>query len=186
MWLTAILLAAVVHSNVNPTPRRLGAFYFNGPDESQIWVDLEAQPVAKDDPPVRMNFTVKFKGRELRATPKVVAIRAGAGIYDAPTHVRVPVLQLHLADDTVFDLTAPGAPYGFVSSMPCHNADGNTAGCTADTIVSDMKFSDVEHLVATSSYVLVDALGFQVRLVPEDVAAIRALVEAVRDGAVVK
>jgi hypothetical protein len=185
MWLTAVLLAAVVHSNVSPTPRRIGAFYFNGPNESQIWVDVDAQPIGRNDPPVRINFTVKFKGRELPGSPKLITVRAGAGIYDAPTHVRVPVLQLHLADDTVFNLTAPGAPYAFVSSMPCHNAEGGVAGCTADTVVADMKFSDVEHLVA-SSFVLVDALGFQARLVPEDVAAIRALVEAVRDGATVK
>jgi hypothetical protein len=182
MWLTALLLAAVIHANVNPTPRRLGAFYFNGPNESQVWVDLDAQPTDRDDPPVRLNFTVKFRGRELQDKPKVVTIRAGAGIYAAPTRVRLPILQLHLADNTVFDLTAPGAPYGFVPSVSCDSSVGN---CTADTVVADMKFSDVEHLI-TSSYVLVNALGFQARLVPEDVAALRALVEAVREGAVVK
>jgi hypothetical protein len=177
--IAAVLLAAVIHGNVNPTPRRLGAVYFNGPNESQVWVDLDAQPIGKGGTPIRVNFTVKFRGRELDATPKTVTIRATAPALANPLLVRLPVLQLRLADDTVFDLTAPGKTYGFF-------AGGNLCeNCPSDTVAADIPFSDLEH-IATSSIVLVNALGFEARLVQEDSAAIRRLIEAVRGGAVVK
>jgi hypothetical protein len=178
MWL-AVLLAAVIHSNVNPTPRRLGAVFFNGPNESQVWVDLDAQPVGTGGTPIRVNFTVKFRGRELAETPKTVTIRATAPALANPLLVRLPVLQLHLADDTVFDLTAPGKTYGFFAAGPhCEN-------CSSDTVAADIPFSDLEH-IAASSVILVNALGFEARLIQDDSTAIRHLVEAVRDGAVVK
>lgn len=180
MWLVAVLLAAVIHTNVNPTPRRLGAVYFNGPNESQVWVDLDAEPLAKGgNAPIRINFTVKFRGRELADTPKTVTVRATVPALANPLLVRMPVLQLRLSDDTVFDLTAPGKTYAFFAGGPhCDN-------CPSDTVAADIPFSDLEH-IAMSSVVLIDALGFEARLVPEDAAAIRQMIDALRGGAVVR
>lgn len=179
MWLV-VLLAAVIHTNVTPAPRRLGAVYFNGPNESQVWVDLDAQPLAKGgNAPIRINFTVKFRGRELADTPKTVTVRATVPALANPLLVRMPTLQLRLADDTVFDLTAPGRTYAFFASgVLCKD-------CPSDTVAADIPFGDFEH-IATSSVVLVDALGFEARLVPEDAAAMRQMIEALRGGAVVR
>jgi hypothetical protein len=176
MWLVAVFLAAVVHSNVNPRPRKLGAVYFNGPNESQIWVDLDPQPTAGGDAPVRLNVTIKFRGRELHDAPKTATLRVSSNSLVAPMHIRLPVLTLHLADDTVLDLTGPGSVYTFTSS--CQK-------CASDTLLVEVPFSDLERMTE-SSVILVNALGFEGRLVPEDVAAIRTLMEAVRGGAVVK
>jgi hypothetical protein len=175
MWL-AVLLAAQLHVNATPQPRELGAFYFNGLEESQVWVDVAPPPAGDGDSPVRINVTIKFRGHELRGTPKTATIRASSNIFVAPLHVTIPVLKFHLADDTVIDLTAPGAVYAFTSN--CDN-------CAADTIVVDLPFTDVERMTA-SAVILVEALGCELRLSPEDMAAIRKLVEAVRDGVTVK
>lgn len=171
--MSLLLLLAVLHANPSPQPRQLGAFYFNGIDQSQVWVDLDPQPADRSAPPVRMNFTVRFKGRELDGPPKAVTIRVASNPLAAPTRIRLPILQLHLADDTVLNLTAPGATYQFTAS--CEN-------CSADTLAVDVPFADIERLTR-SSVVLVDALGFELRLLPEDMAAIRSLTDAVRNGA---
>ena len=175
MWL-AVLLAAVVHANVHPMPRQLGAFYFNSPDESQIWVDLDPQPTGGGEAPVRLNFTIKFRGRELDTTPAHATIRVTSNSFVAPTHIRLPVLTLHLADDTVIDLTGPGSVYSFTAS--CHT-------CPSDTLVTDIPFTVLEQMTA-SSVIVVNTLGFDGKLVSEDVAAMRRLVAAVKDGATVK
>jgi len=175
MWL-AVLLAAVIHSNVNPTPRRLGAFYFDPPGESQVWVDLDTQAATGGPSPVRINITIKFRGRELRGTPKTATIRAYSNALVAPLHIRVPVLKFHLPDDTVLDLTAPGSTYVFTAS--CET-------CSNDTIVTDVPFAELDRITGSSA-ILLEVLGFEGKLVPEDIRAIRELVEAVRDGAVVK
>ena len=175
MWL-AVLLAAVIHSNVNPTPRKIGAFYFDPPGESQVWVDLDAQAMTGGPSAIRINITIKFRGRQLRGTPKTATIRAYSNALVAPTHIRVPVLKFHLADDTVLDLTAPGSTYVFIAS--CET-------CSNDTIITDVPFAELDR-ITDSSAVLLDVLGFEGKLVQEDIRAIREFVEAVRDGAVVK
>src|SRR5260221_8651536 len=108
MWL-AVLLAAQLHVNATPQPRELGAFYFNALEQSQVWVELAPRPSGGGDSPVRINVTVKFRGRELRGTPKTATVRASSNIFAAPLHVTIPVLTFHLADDTVLDLTGPGS-----------------------------------------------------------------------------
>jgi hypothetical protein len=52
-------------------------------------------------------------------------------------------------------------------------------------VAADIPFSDLEH-IAASSVILVNALGFEARHIQDDSTAIRHLVEAVRDGAVIK
>lgn len=175
MWL-AVLLAAVIHTNVNPTPRRLGAVYFDPPGESQVWVDLDAQALTGGPSPVRLNITIRFRGRQLRGAPKTATIRAYSNALVSPLSIRVPVLKLHLADDSVIDLTAPGTTYTFTAS--CET-------CSNDTILTDVPFAELDRLVG-SSVILLEVMGFQGKLVQEDTRAIRDLVEAVRDGAVVK
>jgi CheY-like chemotaxis protein len=155
---------------------QLGAFYFNSPDESQIWVDLDPQPTGGGEAPVRLNFTIKFRGRELDTTPTHATIRVTSNSFVAPTHIRLPVLTLHLADDTVIDLTGPGSVYSFTAS--CQT-------CPSDTLVTDIPFTVLEQMT-TSSVIVVNTLGFDGKLVSEDVAAMRRLVAAVKDGATVK
>jgi len=88
----------------------------------------------------------------------------------------VPVLKFHLPDDTVLDLTAPGSTYVFTAS--CET-------CSNDTIVTDVPFAELDRITGSSA-LLLEVLGFEGKLVQEDIRAIRELVEAVRDGAVVK
>jgi hypothetical protein len=171
--ITAVLLAAVLHANASPSPRQIGAFYFNGPDQSQVWVDLDPVPDGGGAPPVRVNVTVRFHGRELHDTPKSATIRVTSNMLAAPQKIRLPILSFRLADDTVIDLTSgPAAVYTFVAS--CDK-------CSADTLMADVPFSALTHMRG-SSVILVNAMGFEGRLVQEDVAAIGRLIDAVANG----
>jgi hypothetical protein len=167
-----VLLAALIHPNAGPPPRVIGAFYFDALNQSQVWVDLD--PLSREGPsPVRLNFTIAFKGRTLTGPPKTATIRASSSMMANPLRVRLPVLRFHLADDTIIDLTTPDRVYLFTAS--CEN-------CSSDTLVTDLPFRDLQ-VIAQSSVVSVDAMGFDVRLVPDDMAAIRKLIDAVADGA---
>jgi hypothetical protein len=170
--ITLVLLAAVLHANATPAPRDIGAFYFNGTNQSQVWVDLDPAQAGGGEGPARVNLTIKFSGRELAGPPKTVTIRATSKALVAPTKIRLPILTFHLSDDTVIDLTGPGAVYAFTAS--CER-------CASDTLLADVSFSTLQQMTA-SSVILVNALGFEGRLSPEDVAAIRRLVDAVQNG----
>jgi len=54
-----------------------------------------------------------------------------------------------------------------------------------DTIITDVPFAELDRITGSSA-LLLDVLGFEGKLVQEDIRAIREFVEAVRDGAVVK
>src|SRR4029079_13120192 len=109
-----LLPAAVLHANASPSPRQIGAFYFNGPDQSQVWVDLDPVPDGGGAPPVRVNVTIRFRGHELHDAPKTATIRVTSNRLAAPQKIRLPILTFRLADDTVIDLTsgpAAGSPF---------------------------------------------------------------------------
>ena len=174
--ITAVFLAAVLHANASPMPRQIGAFYFNGPDQSQVWVDLDPVPDGGGAPPVRVNITIRFRGHELHDAPKTATIRVTSNRLAAPQKIRLPILTFRLADDTVIDLTSgPAAVYTFVAS--CDK-------CAADTLMADVPVSTLAHM-RTSSVILVNAMGFDGRLVQEDVTAIGRLMDAVANGATV-
>ena len=108
--------------------------------------------------------------------PKTATIRVTSNRLAAPQKIRLPILTFRLADDTVIDLTSgPAAVYTFVAS--CDK-------CAADTLMADVPFSALAHM-RTSSVILVNALGFDGRLVQEDVAALGRLMDAVANGATV-
>jgi hypothetical protein len=170
--ITLVLLAAVLHANSAPTPRDIGAFYFTGTNQSQVWVDLDPAPNGGGEGAVLVNVTIKFKGRELSSAPKTATIRAMSKALVAPMKIRIPVLTFHLSDDTVIDLTGPGTVYSFTAG--CKD-------CPSDTLLADVPFTVLQQMTS-SSVIVVNALGFEGRLLPDDVAAIRRLVEAVQNG----
>jgi hypothetical protein len=173
MWL--VLVAALLHPNSSPKSGELGAFYFDVLNESQVWVDLNPRVLEDGPNPVRLNVTVAFPGRTLASTPPRVRVRAKSDGGAFPLRVRVPVLQFHLHDGSVIDLTGPGSVYYFFPE--CDQ-------CAADTLKTDMAFDQLQTLAA-SPLIEADALGFRMRLTPSDVTALRKLVAAVSDGATV-
>jgi hypothetical protein len=168
-----LLVAALLHPNASPQPRDLGAFYFDAGDQSQVWVDLDPRPLETGPSPVRLNVTIGFKGRRLTGTPKTATLRASASSWVAPLRVRMAILQFKLADGSIIDLTTADRVFQFTAS--CEK-------CSADTLVTDVPFRDLE-IIARLAVVSVNALGFDVELVPADMAALRKLVDAVVDGA---
>jgi hypothetical protein len=171
-----LLLAAVIPANNTQQPQLLGAFYFDVLDQSQVWMNLEPEEVEAGPPPVVLNVTVVFPGRKLVAAPDVVMVRAQANQLAFPTRLRQAVLHFRTGDGRQYDLTAPGRSYEFTAS--CEK-------CPLDTLTTRMAFEELRE-IAGASGVSVEALGFQLRLAPADLAALQRLVEAVQDGAVVK
>ena len=173
--ITAVLLAAVLHANASPMPRQIGAFYFNGPDQSQVWVDLDPRVLEEGPNPLRLNVTVAFPGRTLAGAPPRVTVRAASNDAAFPLRVRVPVLKFILHTGEAIDLTGPGSVYQF--SAGCEK-------CPANTLTVDMPFAQLQ-TIAASPLIEADALGFRMRLTPSDVTALRKLVAAVSDGVTV-
>ena len=172
----SLLLAAVIPVNNTQQRRELGAFYFDALDQSQVWMNLEPEPMESGPRPVTLNFTVAFPGRRLTSTPDVVTVRAQSNANAFPLRIREPILRFTTAAGRLYDLTSPGRTYNF------------TAGCETcplDTLTTKMAFDELRELAA-SPHVSGDALGFAVTLAPADLAAIQRLIDAVDDGAVVK
>ncbi len=167
-----VLLAVLLHPNTTPKAGELGAFYFDTPDETQVWLNMEPQLVARGPNPVEITVTVAFKGRVLSAPPAHVSLRAAATGTAFPMQLRQAILRFELLGGQVVDLTAPGGKYLFSAS--CDK-------CQADVINAEMSFDDLQAL-ARSSATSVEALGFSLVLSPQDIAALQRLVKAVNDG----
>jgi hypothetical protein len=171
----SLLLAAVIPTNNTQQPRELGAFYFDALDQSQVWTTLEPAAADAGARSVFLNFTVAFPGRKLAGKPDVVTVRAQANGMAFPNRIRQPVLAFRGAGRE-YALTAPGRVYDFTAS--CEK-------CSNDTVSSRMAFDELVEMVHAPA-VSVDALGFELTLTAADLAAIQRLIDAVKNGAVVK
>jgi hypothetical protein len=170
-----ILLAVLLHPNASPQPGELGVFYFDVLNQSQVWVDLDPQLLEAGPNPIRLNVTIAFPGRELKTSPARATIRAASDSALFPLRVRVPVLRFRLHDGTLVDLTGPGTAYQFSAS--CEK-------CWNDTLVADIPFTALQTMAA-SPLIEVSAMGFELRLTPRNLVALRRLVEAVAQGVTV-
>jgi hypothetical protein len=172
----SLLLAAVLQTNATPAPGQIGAFYFEGMNESQVWVDLTPKSVEPGPSPVLLNVTVRFKGRRSTSAPAVADIRATSVPLAFPLRLRQPILRLVTSDGREYDLTAPGRLSRFTAS--CED-------CQLDTLTTRLAFEELRE-IARSSQVTLNALGFEMRLTPTDLKALGALIDAVNDGAAIK
>src|SRR5438552_1874528 len=85
-----------ISTRQNPDPREIGAFYFENPSESQIWINLEPTSNEAGANPLVVNATVKFPGTRLERPPAIIELRAQVLCYPIvfPERVRQPILIL--------------------------------------------------------------------------------------------
>jgi hypothetical protein len=167
-----------------PAFREIGAFYFDGLDESQVWVNLEPAHVDGPPDPIIFNITVRFPGTRLTREPATVGFRPQVRCIPAvyPTRPRLPVFTLRIDSSPRIDLSPDGKTSFFMPSCGGDNAGLNQ---TWDTVSATVPFAMLRQLVSAKT-VTVEAIGFTVRLTPEDFEAARALVRAVEHGVTVK
>jgi hypothetical protein len=164
--------ATILPPNSNPSSGRLGAYYFETSNRSQVWIDLEPQLLEPGPHPVRLNFTVEFHSRRLDHAPGTVEVRAMSVGSAFPLRMRRPILRFHTGKGTELDLTAPGRTFRFFSSC---------LECPSDTVIAQIRFDALQRF-AKSDSVDVDALGFTVRLKPTDLQTLHKFIDAVSNG----
>jgi len=189
-WLIAIAhaqtpRAAEVAPHQFPAFREIGAFYFEGLDETQVWVNLEPAHVEGPPDPIIFNVTVKFPGRRLEREPATVAfrpqVRCIPQVY--PTRARLPVFKLTMDSTPKIDLSPDGTTSFFMPS--CGGVNNPEVNQTWDTVATTVPFAMLRRL-ASAKVVTVEAIGFTVRLTPEDFAALNALIKTVEHGVTLK
>jgi hypothetical protein len=176
MWMlfVSLTLISIILPNPSPSLGRIGAFYFDVMDQSQVWINLEPQNSKPGPNPVKLNFTVAFPGHEIEHAPDAVDVRAEPnGVFFQRIQ---PILRFRIEDGSELDLTAPGKRFQFISR--CQD-------CAADTIVARMPFSDLRKIAGSSS-LAIEALGFTVRMKPEDLQSLRQYVQTVQEGVKIK
>ena len=167
----------------NPDLREIGAFYFENPSESQIWINLEPTSNEAGANPLVVNATVKFPGTRLERPPATVELRAQVRCYPIvfPERVRQPILVV-VIDGVKTDLSPDGVLSQFISTCSGVTRDGRF---TLDTVIAQVPV-DMLRRIAGAKAVGIDAIGFSVRLSPGDFEALRAFVQAVVRGVVIK
>jgi hypothetical protein len=167
----SLMLISILLPNPSPSFGRIGAFYFEVMDQSQVWIDLEPQNSEPGPNPVKLNFTVAFPGYEIEHAPDTVGIRAESNSVFLQ-RIRQPILRLRAEDGSEVDLTAPGKTFQFV---------GRCQDCAADMIIARMPFSDLCRIAGSSS-LTIEALGFAAHMRPEDIQSLRQYVQTVQGG----
>lgn len=176
MLSAALLLAAVLQTNATPSAGKIGAFYFEALNESQVWVDLSPEISEAGPPPVLLNITIRFKGRQSAAAPAFADVRASAVSTAFPLRLRQPILRLTTADGREYDLAGPGRVSRFTAG--CEK-------CPPDTLTTRVAFDELRE-IAHSPQVRMNALGFEMRLTPADLKALGALIDAVSEGVTIR
>ncbi|HYM22945.1 MAG TPA: hypothetical protein VEU08_07045 [Vicinamibacterales bacterium] len=166
-----------------PATGEIGAYYFDTPNESQVWVSLEPASEEAGPKPVFLNVTVKFPGTRLNGPPETVQLRAQVRCFPVvfPERVRTPVLVLSI-DGRKTDLSPDGQRSHFLPTCTGVPRDGRF---TLDTVVAQVPFDLVRRL-ASAKDVRIDAIGFSLRFTPEDYAALQSFVRAIDSGVVLK
>jgi hypothetical protein len=93
------------------------------------------------------------------------------------------VFKLTIDSAPTIDLSPTVHPESFF--MPSCAPPGADSNVTWDTVSTTVPFAMLRQ-VASAKRVTVDAIGFTVRLTPEDFAALNALVKTVEHGVVLK
>jgi hypothetical protein len=165
-------------TNTSPRVRDIGAHYFDSLNQSQVWVNIEPEPLEPGPTPILLNLTVAFPGRQLNQQPPTVTLRAQTPCFPMvfPERVRQPILRVVLNEATTLDLTAPGRIYHLTPS--CGKA-------SADAIVTDLPFGVLQQIIGEAD-VVIHALGFSARLVAADLIALRTFGHTMASGVVVR
>ena len=166
-----------VATNATPKLKEIGANYFEPLKQSQIWINVEPELLEAGPAPVSLNLTIAFPGFRLNDPPNSVAVRAQSRCFPIvfPQRARQPVLRFHVNNTAVIDLTAPGSTYQFIANCSESN----------DTVIAQVPFILLRQ-IAESGNVMVDALGFALRLTADDSAAWRLFLHTVEHGALVR
>lgn len=167
---------SIVATNTTPRVGEIGANYFESLKQSQIWINVEPELADVGPAPVLLNLTIAFPGDRLNHQPISVAVRAQPRCFPQvfPERLRQPILRFLVNGSMKIDLTAAGAAYHVVSS--CSESQ--------DTVIAQVPFRLLRQ-IAESTDVMVDALGFSLRLTTDDLAAWRLFVRTVQGGAVI-
>jgi hypothetical protein len=168
-----------IEQRQTPALREIGAFYFDTLNESQVWVNVEPKLVERGPDPIIFNVTVRFAGLRLDREPATVEFRPQVRCFPAVfmERTRVPVFRLSIDAGPQIDLSPDGKTSLFLSScgappkMPV----------TLDTVSRQVPFAMLRR-VADAASVTMDAIGFTVRLTPEDSTALKTLVQTVENG----
>ncbi len=166
----------MLQTNATPAAGQIGAFYFEALNESQVWVDLSPEISEAGPPPVLLNITIRFKGRQSAAAPAFADVRASAVSTAFPLRLRQPILRLTTADGREHDLAGPGRVSRFTAG--CEK-------CPPDTLTTRVAFDELRE-IAHSPQVRMNALGFEMRLTPADLKALGALIDAVSEGVTIR
>jgi hypothetical protein len=151
--------------------RQIGAYYFEAFQKSEVWISLEPQGLQLGPNPLRLNVTASFPGRSIDHPPSVVELRAESIGGTFPNKVRQPAFRLDFDRGVELDLTDQAHSFQFVSSC---------AACQLDTVVARVPVAVLRDLA--TSRTLIHALGFAVRFQPEDLMALRKLVDTLNQG----
>jgi hypothetical protein len=168
----------ILSQNLTPSLGRIGAFYFEGKDQSQVWINLAPQSLEPGPNPVVLNVTVSFPGRILKHAPDTIEVRAEAVCIAYPDRRRHPIVRFHLGGGTEMDLTAPGKEFQFFPNCLTKPFRG---AIPSDDVIVHITF-DALSQIAQSSTVDIDALGFTVFLKPEDLQSLRKFIDVVSNG----
>jgi hypothetical protein len=162
--------------NIQPALRQIGGVYFNGVNQSQVWMNIEPRLAGSSVAPVVLNLTVAFSGRRLDRAPRAVTLRAEPAWGAFPLLIRQPILRIVANRTATIDLTSAGSNY-FVTA--------SAGSGPANTIVADLPLESLRRM-AQATDVTADTLGFTLRLSAADLAAWRAFLEAIEGGVVVR
>ncbi|HEY6212528.1 MAG TPA: hypothetical protein VIW45_09595 [Vicinamibacterales bacterium] len=168
----------------HPDLREIGAFYFETPNESQIWINVEPASDESGPRPITINVTTKFAGTRVDGPPATAEVRAQVLCFPVvhPERVRVPILVFSI-DGAKVDLSPDGVRAAqFVPSCTGYRRDGRF---TLDTVVARVPFELVRRLAGAKA-VDVDAIGFTVHFGPDDFGALQSFVRAVEHGVALK
>src|SRR5579862_6535588 len=128
----------------SPPFRELGAYYFDGLNESQIWVNIEPAHVEGGEDPIVFNATVKFPGFKLDREPATVELRPQVRCFP-PVYLsrqRIPVFRLTIDSGPTIDMSPDGKTSFFIYS--CGGAE--TGPVTFDAVTTQVPFAMLRQL----------------------------------------
>ena len=166
-----------------PQTGEIGAYYFDTPNESQVWVSIEPANTEAGPKPVLLNITVKFPGTRLDGAPATVQLRAQVRCFPVvfPERVRQPILVFSI-DGAKVDLSPDGQRSHFLPTCTGVPRDGQF---TLDTVLAQVPFDLVRRL-ASAKDVRMDAIGFSLRFTADDFSQLQSFVRAIESGVVLK
>jgi len=173
----SLMFISVISPNRLPSLGQIGAFYFELPDESQVWINLEPVNSEPGPNPIKLNFTVTFPGRQIEYATDMVEVRAESYDTTFPQITRRPILKFRLQDGNEVDLTGQGKTFQFTYHGLCTIDES----CFPDTVIARMPFSDLCKIAASNS-LKIEAVGFTLNMKPEDIRSLRRYVQTVQNG----